>query len=57
MLGKMEAGDWFLVGIVCLQGAAVLSYLWKKRWLEAIVYTGYMAAQIALVCLSLRTRG
>lgn len=49
-------GDFFLTGVAVLQFAAVLSYLWKRQWLEAVVYFCYMTAQIALLLLSIKTR-
>ena len=56
MVKRLDLGDWFIIGIVCLQALAVLSYTYKKRWLEALVYGCYMTAQIALLAMSLRGR-
>lgn len=53
---RFELGDWFLVGIMCLQCLAILGFVWKRRWLEAVVYLCYMTAQGALILLSLRGR-
>lgn len=55
-MSRMEAGDYFILGIICLQFGAVASYIWRRRWHEAVVYGAYMTAQIALLLLSLRGR-
>lgn len=56
LIQRLQFGDWCLVGIALLQLLAVLGYLWKKRWLDAAIYAGYMLAQTSLILLSMRGR-
>lgn len=53
---RFELGDWLMCGVAILQFAAVLAYMWKKRWLEAGVYICYGTATVLIIFLSLRIR-
>lgn len=55
-MSKLLLGDWFLMGIMCLQLLAVLGYVWKRQWLDAVVYFCYMIAQGALILMSIKGR-
>lgn len=53
---RLDLGDWFVVAVAAVQLAAAVSYLAKRRWLEAFVWCGYGAVTLALVVLALRQR-
>lgn len=55
-VNRLEAGDWFLVAIVVLELGAVISYVLKRRWLEATVWACYGTATMALLLLQLKAR-